>query len=185
MRSINAPTGEAAAFTLDTSYTEGYKSSSVAEKKTAGSRNHIFANLNYIFNEDDSYESNLEFKLQRTSNDKYFKKHDINTALVDSENTNLESEIKYSFAKDDMFFDIAASVYEDLSVKSFLLGNKDEQDNQEVMADAYVSALPVDLFKLLIPKEWLSNTTSKSSEYAPFVALIIILISAFGNRSYK
>ena len=30
----------------------------------------------------------------------------------------------------------------------------------------------------MVPKEWLSNTTTKSSEYAPFVALIIILISA-------
>ena len=30
----------------------------------------------------------------------------------------------------------------------------------------------------MVLKEWLSNTTTKSSEYAPFVALIIILISA-------
>ena len=29
----------------------------------------------------------------------------------------------------------------------------------------------------MIPKEWLSNTTVKSSEYAPFVAIIIIIIS--------
>jgi len=33
----------------------------------------------------------------------------------------------------------------------------------------------------MIPKEWLSNTTSKSSEYAPFVALIIIFISALAT----
>ena len=49
--------------------------------------------------------------------DTYFRKHDINTALVDSENTNLENEIKYSFNKDDMYFDIAANVYENLREK--------------------------------------------------------------------
>ena len=38
------------------------------------------------------------FKLPKNiHNDTYFKKHDINTALVNSENTNLENEIKYSF----------------------------------------------------------------------------------------
>ena len=37
--------------------------------------------------------------------------------FFDSENTNLESEIKYSFAKDDMFFDLTASVYENLDIK--------------------------------------------------------------------
>ena len=101
--------------TLDTSYTQGYKNTS--KTKTDGSRNHIFADLNLDFNQDQSYQSNWNLKVQRTSNDTYFKKHDINTALVDSENTNLESEIKYSFSNDDTFFDIAASAYEDLNVR--------------------------------------------------------------------
>ncbi len=100
--------------TLDTSYTEGYKNTS--STKTDGSRNHIFADFNLNFNQDESYQSNLHLKIQRTSNDTYFKKHDINTALVDSENTNLENEIKYSFSNDDTSFDLAATVYEDLSV---------------------------------------------------------------------
>ena len=100
--------------TLDTSYTEGYKNTS--STKTDGSRNHIFADFNLNFNQDESYQSNLHLKIQRTSNDTYFKKHDINTALVDSENTNLENEIKYSFSNDDTSFDLTASVYEDLSV---------------------------------------------------------------------
>ena len=100
--------------TLDTSYTEGYKNTS--STKTDGSRNHIFADFNLNFNQDESYQSNLHLKIQRTSNDTYFKKHDINTALVNSENTNLENEIKYSFSNDDTFFDLATTVYEDLSV---------------------------------------------------------------------
>ena len=100
--------------TLDTSYTEGYKNTS--STKTDGSRNHIFADFNLNFNQDESYQSNLHIKIQKTSNDTYFRKHDINTALVNSENTNLENEIKYSFSNDDTFFDLATTVYEDLSV---------------------------------------------------------------------
>ena len=101
--------------TLDTSFTQGFKNTSIT--KTKGSRNHIFADLNLNLNKDDSYQSNLNLTLQRTSNDTYFKKHDINTSLVDSEKTDLEDQIKYSFNKDDMFFDITASVYEDLNVE--------------------------------------------------------------------
>ena len=98
--------------TLDTGYTEGYKNTSAT--KLAGSQNHIFANLNLNLNQDQSYESNLSIKVQRTNNDTYFRKHDINTVLVDSENTNLVNEIKYSFGKDDMYLNITGSMYEDL-----------------------------------------------------------------------
>ncbi len=98
--------------TLDTSYTEGYNNTS--STKTGGSRNHIFANIDLNFNEDESTTSNLLLKVQRTSNDTYFRIHDINTSLVNAENTNLESELKYSFSKPDMYVDINASVFEDL-----------------------------------------------------------------------
>ena len=98
--------------TLDTGYTEGYKNTSAT--KSSGSQNHIFANLNLNLNQDQSYESNLSIKVQRTNNDTYFRKHDINTVLVDSENTDLVNEIKYSFGKDDMYLNITGSMYEDL-----------------------------------------------------------------------
>ncbi len=102
--------------TLDTSFTEGYKNPSLT--KTDGSRNHIFANLDFNFDKDESYESNLSIKIQQTSNDTYFRVHDINTALVAAENTNLENEIKYSFNKNDMYLDINTSVYENLRKKN-------------------------------------------------------------------
>ena len=101
--------------TLDTSYHEGYRNTS--SKKTEGSRNHIFANLDFNFEKDDESNSNLSLKIQRTSNDTYFRVHDINTALVDSENTNLENEISYNFSKSDMYVDIKANVFENLTVK--------------------------------------------------------------------
>ena len=101
--------------TLDTSYTEGYKSTS--SSKTKGSRNHIFADLDFNLSKDQSYESKLSFKTQRTSNDTYLKIHDINTALVDAEKTDLENKISYNFGKDNMYLDISGTVYENLSKK--------------------------------------------------------------------
>jgi len=101
--------------TLDTSYNEGYNNASSA--KTDSTRSHIFANLDLNFTENGDSKSNLLVKLQKTSNDTYFRAHDINTALVTAENTNLENEIKYSFTKPDTYFDINASVFEDLRIK--------------------------------------------------------------------
>jgi len=98
--------------TLDTGFTEGYKNTS--KTKSSGSQNHIFADLDLNLNQDESYESNLSVKFQRTNNDTYFRKHGINTALVDSQNTNLVNEVNYSFSKEDMYFNISASMYEDL-----------------------------------------------------------------------
>ena len=102
--------------TLDTGFSEGYKNTTA--KKSGGSQNHIFANLDLNLNQDESYESNLSFIIQRTNNDTYFRNHNINTALVDSENTNLVNEIKYSFSKDDIYLNIAGNMYEDLRVKT-------------------------------------------------------------------
>jgi len=102
--------------TFDTGYTEGYKNLSAT--KLDGSQSHIFADLNLNLNEDSSYESNLSLILQRTSNDTYFRKHSINTALVDSEDTNLRNQIKYSFSNNDSYFSLTGSIYENLREKN-------------------------------------------------------------------
>ena len=102
--------------TLDTSYTDGYKN--LTDTKTDGSRSHVFAQLDLNFNEDDSYESNLNLKIQRTSNDTFLRAHSIDTELVDSKNTILENILDYNFVKDNMFLNISASVYEDQREKT-------------------------------------------------------------------
>ncbi len=102
--------------TLDTSYHSGYNDTS--SKKTGGSRNHLFTNLDLNFESSENSKSSLLLKTQQTSNDTYFRVHDINTSLVSAENTNLENEIKYSFSKPNMYFDINASIFEDLRVKN-------------------------------------------------------------------
>ena len=102
-------------FILDTSYTSGYKETT--STKTKGSRSHIFSDLDFNLADDASYESNISLKLQRTSNDTYFRVHDINTALVDAENTDLKNEINYNFAKDDFSLNIFGAIYENLRIK--------------------------------------------------------------------
>ena len=98
--------------TLDTSYTEGFKNTST--KKPKGSRNHIFGNFDWNFSKDDSYESNLLINVERTSNDTYFRKHNINTTLVNAENTNLTNKISYDYVNDDSYLNIQTNVYENL-----------------------------------------------------------------------
>mgnify|MGYP001458941671 CR=1 FL=1 len=43
---------------------------------------------------------------------------------------------------------------DDSTVKSFTIASLDENEKKDLTADAYVSAMPVDLFKLMIPKQW-------------------------------
>ena len=98
--------------TLDASYNKGYKEAS--SKKTSGSRNHIFVESNFDLAEGQPYESSLYLKIQKTNNDTYFRVHDIDTKLVDSDKTNLENKISYNFNKDNMYLNVSATAYENL-----------------------------------------------------------------------
>jgi len=102
--------------TLDTSYNEGYKKTT--SSKTGGSRNHVFTKLDIDLGQGKSYQSDLSFNVQRASNDTYFRVHDINTLLVDSENTNLKNEINYNFSKNNSYLNFLAASYEDLREKT-------------------------------------------------------------------
>ena len=98
--------------TLDSSFTEGYKN--VSKKKNGGSRNHFFAELDFNIDEGKDYESKITFKTQRVSNGTYFRIHDINTALVDADRTQLENDVSYNLGKDNMYLNVSSSMYEDL-----------------------------------------------------------------------
>ena len=102
--------------TLDTSYTEGYKNTS--KTKTSGSRNHFFSEIYFDLGEEKTYDSKFSLKVQRTSNDTYFRIHDIDTALVDASNTDLTNEIGYQFNKDNMYVNIFGTVHENLRQES-------------------------------------------------------------------
>ena len=98
---------------LDTSFTQGYKDPTGT--KTSGSRSHFFAKYEYDFSSNDSYESDLEVNLQQVSNDTYMRIHNIDTALVDDENTALKSGSKYKYAANETYFNLTGSVFEDLT----------------------------------------------------------------------
>ncbi len=53
---------------------------------------------------------------------------------------------------------------QDGSVKSFRIGGSKGNELQDICADSYVSALPVDLFKLLIPEQWKSFDSFRKLE---------------------
>jgi len=97
---------------VDTSYTKGYKKNS--DKKLPGSRSHFFAKYIQNFADTDEYFNDLEINIQRVSNPTYLEVHEINTDLVDYENSILESNINYEFEDDRNFIGFSASVYEDL-----------------------------------------------------------------------
>tara|TARA_B100000029_G_scaffold511416_1_gene605396 strand:+ start:2573 stop:5002 length:2430 start_codon:yes stop_codon:yes gene_type:complete len=101
---------------LDTSYTQGYKK--ISSKKTPGSRSHFFGELDLNLSKDEPHESKLSLKVQRTSNNTFFRQHNINTTLVKAENTNLENEIKYNFSKNNMYLNITSSVFQNLREKN-------------------------------------------------------------------
>ena len=59
-------------------------------------------------------------------------------------------------------------------VSNFLIGSAKEAEGLTIKADAFVSALPVDIFKLLLPKEWASIDIFKKLEGLKGVPVINI-----------
>jgi len=97
---------------LDASFNQGYKKTS--NKKTDGSRNHIFARSDIDLDLETFDESKLSINFQKTSNDTYLKVHDINSKIMKS-NTMMNSSIAMNFSKNNSNLDINMDVYEDLS----------------------------------------------------------------------
>jgi LPS-assembly protein len=98
---------------IDASYNQGYKK--ISDKKTKGSRNHIFARSDINLDFEMFDESNLSINFQKTSNDTYLKVHDINSKLKTS-NTTMHSSVDMDFAKNDSSININMDVYENLSL---------------------------------------------------------------------
>jgi len=97
---------------LDTSFNQGYKKTS--DKKTGGSRNHIFARSDIDLDLETFDESKLSINFQKTSNDTYLKVHDINSKIMKS-NTIMNSSMAVNLSKNDSSMEINMDVYEDLS----------------------------------------------------------------------
>ena len=63
---------------------------------------------------------------------------------------------------------------EDGCVKNFLIGSAKESHGIEIEADAYVSAMPVDIFKTILPNEWASKDIFRKLEGLKGVPVINI-----------
>jgi len=63
---------------------------------------------------------------------------------------------------------------EDGCVDNFLIGSAKESKGTEIEADAYVSAMPVDIFKTILPNEWASKDIFRKLEGLKGVPVINI-----------
>ena len=83
---------------LDGSFNQGYKKTS--NKKTDGSRNHIFARSDIDLDLETFDESKLSINFQKTSNDTYLKVHNINSEIMNNPNVMLSS-MDMNFSKNN------------------------------------------------------------------------------------
>ena len=96
---------------LDSGYSKGYKNKSSV--KESGTRKHFFADYKVdLFNNSNS--SNLNLKVQHVSNDTYFKAYDVDTLLVEKEQTVIDNSISFYQQSEDSFLGITASSFENL-----------------------------------------------------------------------
>ena len=101
---------------VDGGFTSGYKEKT--NKKSSGSRTHLFSKFNMNLFEEEEKNSNIQVNLQHVSNGTYFKVHDVNTALTDSDITVLENTLNYDYQSEDLFLGATISAYENLSIEN-------------------------------------------------------------------
>ena len=92
-----------------------------AEKK-GNSKNHFFYDYEKDLKITSFEESNIDLKLQKTSNDTYLKASKLNSVLINDSNI-LENSLSLDLYSDDLSIDTQVKVYEDL--------NKDRNDRFE------------------------------------------------------
>ncbi len=173
--------------TLDMSHADGHKD--ISSRKTGGSRSHIFADLNLDLNDN----SNFTVKVERVTNDEYFRTHDINTSLVDSSETNLTNKINYSYNKNNTSLDISSIVYEDLRKTKdryeFILPNvlfgktffTKKSGTFDLTSEALYKNYDADKYQTMLTNEVIWNTNSKTTKKG-FVNSLEAVVK---NRNYE
>lgn len=102
---------------FETSYTQGYKKLD-KDERTKGSRNYFFLdykgkNKNLLFENND-----INFKIQRISQQNYTRVHGLNTNLFKQDIRNLENSIKLSSYENNKRLEIKTGIFENLNVTS-------------------------------------------------------------------
>tara|TARA_B100000989_G_scaffold127253_1_gene94467 strand:- start:6037 stop:8436 length:2400 start_codon:yes stop_codon:yes gene_type:complete len=93
--------------------------------KKNSSQTHFFSKSTIETNFDLFDYSKIDLQLQNVSNDKYLKTHNINSPIINSNNT-LNSKIEFEGSRDNLEFYIDAEIYEDLT-------KKDDSDKYELI----------------------------------------------------
>ena len=101
-----------AEFFADFGYTAGYKNTTSTKKK--GEKSHLFSKFIKNFKGKNNSDNRLDISLNELSNDKYLKLYKIDSDIVDYNTDTLENYIDFTHEKDDIFFALNASVYENL-----------------------------------------------------------------------
>ncbi len=99
-------------FLADFGFTEGYKKTSATKK--SGEKSHFFSKFTKNFIDRNNYTNSLEINLQEVSNDKYLKLYKIESNLTDYNLENLENSLNYIQERENLFFNVKASMYESL-----------------------------------------------------------------------
>ena len=104
-------------FKVETGYSQGYKKYN-KPGRTKGSRNFIFANYignkkNILFEQND-----LEFKLQRISQENFVKVNKINTNLFNENISTLENSVRIQSYENNIRLDIKAGIFENLNISN-------------------------------------------------------------------
>ena len=85
--------------------------------KNSPSKSHLFLNSSKKLNFSYFEESELDIKLEQTTNDTYLKTYDIESPLITDGSNLLESSIKFEGTKENLAFNLGFNIYENLSVK--------------------------------------------------------------------
>ena len=109
---------KSASLITDFGYTKGYKNNS--NKKKKGDNSHFFANFKKKFDIFDNSENTLLLKFQNVSDNKkkYIKNYRIDSKIFDNDTPSLENSLEFTHESEESFFNINASVYEDLGVNN-------------------------------------------------------------------
>ena len=82
--------------------------------KKKGDNSHFFANFKKKFNIFDNSENTFHLKFQNVSDNKYLKTYKIDSKIFDYDTPSLENSLEFTHESEESFFNINASVYEDL-----------------------------------------------------------------------
>ncbi len=93
------------------------KNLNVFDRKDNSRSSHFFLKSKFDIELKNFYESQIDLKIQQTTNDDYLKTYKLNSPLIESDNT-LHSSLNFKVSRDDLEAVITTEVYENLSLSN-------------------------------------------------------------------